>query len=176
MRCYLALRGGLRSAQDRQLGSFSTDLLSGLGPPVLAAGTTLFGADMATSATVDASAGRGSPPAPVTLPVRLGPREDELSAAGLRSLLSSTFTVSTESNRVGLRLTGAPLERRSDRELPSEGLVTGAIQLPPHGHPVVFGPDHPTTGGYPVVAVVRERALDLLAQLRPAALVRFSRG
>ena len=95
---------------------------------------------------------------------------------GLRSLLTSTFTVSAESNRVGIRLDGPRIVRRSAAELPSEGLVTGAVQLPPHGRPVVFGPDHPTTGGYPVVAVVRDRALDQLAQLRPADEVRFSRG
>jgi biotin-dependent carboxylase-like uncharacterized protein len=177
MRSYLAVRGGLRSAQGRQLGSFSTDLLSGLGPPALVAGTALFVADEATGAVADPAAARdNSPHVPVVLPVLLGPREDELSPAGLRSLLSSTFTVTSESNRVGLRLAGPLLERRTDGELPSEGLVTGAVQVPPRGQPVVFGPDHPTTGGYPVVAVVRDRALDQLAQLRPDALVRFSRG
>jgi len=176
MRSYLAVRGGLRPDQNPQLGSFSTDLLSGLGPPVLTAGTALFHAGLAISAPADPPPGQHRAPSPLTLPVVLGPRDDELTSAGLRTLLTSTFTVSPESNRVGLRLTGPLIDRRSSAELPSEGLVTGALQLPPHGELVVFGPDHPTTGGYPVVAVVRDRVLDQLAQLRPGALLRFSRG
>ena len=176
MRSYLAVRGGLRPSQSPQLGSFSTDLLSGLGPPALAAGTALFHAGMAISTPADPTPVGRSAPTPLTLPVVLGPRDDELTPEGLRSLLTSTFTVRAESNRVGLRLSGPPIDRRPGAELPSEGLVTGAVQLPPHGEPVVFGPDHPTTGGYPVVAVVRDRAVDQLAQLRPAGLLRFSRG
>jgi allophanate hydrolase subunit 2 len=58
-------------------------------------------------------------------------------------------------------------------ELPSEGLVRGAVQVPPDGHPVVFGADHPVTGGYPVVAVVLPRDLDLAAQIAPGAQVRL---
>lgn len=179
MRAYLAVRGGLRPSQSRQLDSFSSDLLSGLGPPALAAGTALFNAGRAITTPADPPPLRHGPlamVAPLCLPILLGPRDDELSPEGLRSLLTSTFTVSTESNRLGLRLDGPRIGRRSGAERPSEGLVTGALQLPPHGQPVVFGPDHPTTGGYPVVGVVRDRALDQLAQLRPGALLRFSRG
>jgi biotin-dependent carboxylase-like uncharacterized protein len=176
MRSYLAVRGGLRPPQDPVLGSFSSDLLSGLGPPVLAAGTTMFHAGRANSTPADPAPARYVASAPLVLPVLLGPRDDELSRDGLRTFLSSTVTVSTESNRVGLRLSGPRIDRRTDTELPSEGLVTGAVQLPPGGQPVVFGPDHPTTGGYPVVAVVRDRALDQLAQLRPGDTLRFSRG
>jgi len=176
MRSYLAVRGGLRPDRGSQLGSFSTDLLSGLGPPVLTSGTALFHAGLVISTPADPPLVQYTAPSPLTLPVVLGPRDDELTSAGLRSLLTSTFTVSPESNRVGLRLTGPRIDRRSGAELPSEGLVTGALQLPPHGQLVVFGPDHPTTGGYPVVAVVRDRALDQIAQLRPGDLLRFSRG
>jgi allophanate hydrolase subunit 2 len=74
---------------------------------------------------------------------------------------------------VGLRLDGAALERTRDDELPSEGLVLGAVQVPPSGQPLVFLNDHPTTGGYPVVGVVDTDDLWRCAQLRPGDEVRF---
>jgi allophanate hydrolase subunit 2 len=58
-------------------------------------------------------------------------------------------------------------------ELPSEPLVTGAIQLPPSGLPVVFLADHPTTGGYPAIAVVRRGSLAALGQARPGTNLWF---
>ncbi|HNJ98305.1 MAG TPA: hypothetical protein PLV13_09285 [Ilumatobacteraceae bacterium] len=58
-------------------------------------------------------------------------------------------------------------------ELPSEGLVEGAVQVPPDGQPIVMLADHPTTGGYPVVAVVDPADLAVLAQSPPGAHVRF---
>jgi allophanate hydrolase subunit 2 len=81
--------------------------------------------------------------------------------------------VSPDSNRVGLRLLGEPLQRRGTRELPSEGVVAGGVQVPPSGLPVVFAADHPVTGGYPVVGVVHEDDQDALAQLRPGDRLRF---
>jgi len=80
--------------------------------------------------------------------------------------LATTWTVSPNSNRVGVRLDGTPIVRR-EGEIPSQPLVRGAVQLPASGQPVVFGPDHPTTGGYPVVAVLTDESCDRLAQLRP---------
>ena len=58
------------------------------------------------------------------------------------------------SNRVGARLAGAGLTRAVAGELPSEGMVLGAVQVPADGQPLVFLADHPTTGGYPVIGVV----------------------
>lgn len=78
-----------------------------------------------------------------------------------------------DSNRVGVRLTGHAWARARTDELPSEGVVRGSIQLPPDGRPVLFGPDHPITGGYPVVGVLTDASCDLLAQLRPGQRVRF---
>ena len=69
-----------------------------------------------------------------------------------------------------------PHPRAAGRELPSEGLVLGAVQVPPDGQPVVFGVDHPVTGGYPVVAVVRRYAHGRLAQVRPGDRVSFVHG
>jgi allophanate hydrolase subunit 2 len=89
------------------------------------------------------------------------------------ALTRTTWTASGRSDRVGMRLEGAPLLRRDRGELPSEGMVRGAIQVPPGGEPVLFGADHPVTGGYPVVAVVLDADMDRAAQIRPGQQVRF---
>ena len=158
------------------LGSRSTDVLSGLGPPRLSAGMLLpvgamFPERDEGPPTVPGELVSAALPAPDDRPPTLellpGPRTDWLADAGA---LATTWTVSPDSNRVGIRLTGTVLDRSPSRvgaELPSEPLVRGAVQLPPSGQPVIFGPDHPTTGGYPVVAVLTEAASDRLAQCRP---------
>ena len=91
-------------------------------------------------------------------------------------LCRTSYTVSPDSDRIGLRLLGDPLPLATTDELPSEGMVLGAVQVPPDGRPVVFLADHPTTGGYPVVAVVDERDLWQCAQLRPGEAVGFTRA
>ncbi|PWS47267.1 hypothetical protein DKT74_05400 [Streptomyces sp. ZEA17I] len=93
--------------------------------------------------------------------------------AALRTLTTAAYRVSPHSNRIGLRTEGPALERARDGELPSEGMVLGAVQVPPDGRPVVFLNDHPTTGGYPVVGVVAETALAGAAQAVPGTRVRF---
>jgi allophanate hydrolase subunit 2 len=73
-----------------------------------------------------------------------------------------------------MRLIGMPLEYRwPDRQLPSEGATRGAIQVPPNGFPVILGPDHPVTGGYPVIGVVTDEDIDKVAQIRPGQTVRL---
>ncbi|GLY36031.1 allophanate hydrolase [Amycolatopsis sp. NBRC 101858] len=168
LRCYLAFSGGI--AVEPVLGSRSRDVLSGIGPEPLKSGDVLPlgepGIPVGADVIVPVAA-----PGELVVPVTLGPRDDWLDdpAGGL----SAWWTVTAESNRVGLRLDGTPLRRAVDGELPSEGVVTGAIQVPPSGLPVVFLADHPTTGGYPVAAVVRAGALSALAQARPGTRVRF---
>jgi len=81
--------------------------------------------------------------------------------------------VGSESNRIGLRLEGEQVRWRSDQELSSEGMVLGAVQVPPNGQPVVFLNDHPTTGGYPVIGVVVAEDLAVCAQLRPGDRITF---
>lgn len=110
------------------------------------------------------------------LPLHLGPRHAWFTAAALRTLTTAAYRVSPHSNRIGLRTEGPALERARDGELPSEGMVLGAIQVPPDGLPVVFLNDHPTTGGYPVVGVVPETALAVAAQAVPGTRVRFVRA
>lgn len=177
VRSYVAVRGGL--AVRPVLGSRSTDLLSGLGPPPLSAGTLLPLGDPPPDPPPGADAcGLPAPPAQLLLPLRLGPRADWFTAQSLAGLWRAVFRVSARSNRIGLRTeAGSALARARPGELPSEGMVRGAVQVPPDGLPVVFLADHPVTGGYPVVGVVPPGpALDAAAQARPGTPVRFVRS
>lgn len=177
VRGYVAVRGGF--AVEPVLGSRSADLLSGLGPPVLTAGALLpVGAPGPDPvAGVDTPAAPG-PPLELVLPLRLGPRADWFTGESVTGrLLRAEYRVSPASNRIGLRTQGPPLVRARGGELPSEGMVLGAVQVPPDGQPVVFLADHPVTGGYPVVGVVPPGpALDAAAQARPGVPVRFVRS
>ncbi|WP_432956069.1 biotin-dependent carboxyltransferase family protein [Micromonospora haikouensis] len=169
LRTWLAVAGGI--AVPPVLGSRSTDTLSGLGPLPLRDGDTLpLGDPAGAPAPVDVTVG---PPAPAALRLRLrlGPRDDWFTPAALDRLFGTAYTVSPVSNRVGARLTGAPLARAVAGELPSEGLVLGAVQVPADGQPLIFLADHPTTGGYPVVGVVDD--VTPLAQARPGTTVTF---
>ncbi|MFK0171713.1 biotin-dependent carboxyltransferase family protein [Streptomyces sp. NPDC090306] len=171
VRAYIGVAGGI--AVERVLGSRSTDLLSGLGPPPLADGALLpLGRPCAPPARVDVAPQPG-PPGELVLRVVAGPREDWFAPGALRALASGAYRVSSASNRIGLRTEGPALERARTGELPSEGMVLGAVQVPPDGRPVVFLADHPTTGGYPVIAVVRAADLASAAQATPGTPVRF---
>ncbi|GAA3824611.1 biotin-dependent carboxyltransferase family protein [Nocardioides panacisoli] len=170
VRSYLSVRGGLDVPPV--LGSRAHDTLAGIGPGPVEAGARLpLGDDGAEAIRVEAVPAATYDPSPVLRVVR-GPRDDWIADA--ERLVAETWTVAPDSDRVGLRLAGARLALRDpDRQLPSEGAVRGAIQVPPSGEPVVLGPDHPVTGGYPVVGVVVDRDTDRLAQLRPGETVRF---
>lgn len=171
LRSYLAVRGGI--AVPDVLGSRSTDLLSELGPPRLRAGDRL-----------PIMRAPGRPPsdaiAPSLLPVLVlrvvpGPRDDWFGADALASLTRTHWTVRPESDRVGVRLDGPALVRVHAGELPSEPTLPGAVQVPADGRPIIFGPDAPVTGGYPVLAVVSEADLDAVAQLCPGQTITFRR-
>ncbi|WP_433530764.1 biotin-dependent carboxyltransferase family protein [Micromonospora sp. CA-263727] len=169
LRCWLAVAGGI--AVDPVLGSRATDILSGIGPAPLRDGDRLpLGAPAGPPAPVDVTVPAGHP-AELHLAARPGPRHDWFTPAALDRLLGTAYQVSPLSNRVGARLTGAPLPRAVAGELPSEGLVLGAVQVPADGQPLIFLADHPTTGGYPVIAVVDD--VTPLAQARPGTTVRF---
>ncbi|MFI1537849.1 biotin-dependent carboxyltransferase family protein [Streptomyces anandii] len=171
VRSYVAVGGGI--AVEPVLGSRSTDLLSGLGPAPLADGTVLpLGRPYGLPARVDV-APQPRPPAELVLRVTPGPREDWFTPRALRVFTSRPYRVSPAGNRIGLRTEGPALERARTGELPSEGMVLGAVQVPPDGRPVVFLADHPTTGGYPVIAVVRHTDLPAAAQAAPGTPVRF---
>jgi biotin-dependent carboxylase-like uncharacterized protein len=171
VRSYIAISGGI--AVPPSFGSRSTDLLSGLGPAPLTKGVILpLGPVTGIPPAID-FAPYPLPAATLSLNASPGPRHDWLTGDGLQALTAHSWTVSTVSNRIALRLDGPTLAHARSEELPSEGVVTGAVQVPPNGHPLIFLADHPTTGGYPVVAVVEAEDLPACAQARPGAPVRF---
>ncbi|RMI06571.1 biotin-dependent carboxyltransferase [Cellulomonas triticagri] len=168
LRLYVAVRGGV--AVPEVLGSRSADRLAGIGPAPLEPGDVLpVGGAAHEAAQPWPDSPRVWPRAgePVRLPVLPGPRPEWFAAGALDALGVSPYVVSPASDRVALRLEGAPVVRVEGGELPSEPVVPGAVQVPPDGLPVVFGADHPVTGGYPVVAVLTPGARDAAAQLRP---------
>lgn len=176
LRTYVAVRGGIDV--PAVLGSRSTDQLAALGPDPVRAGDVLAVGPAPVDWPVVDVAPVPTPPDRVELPVVPGPHGDWFEEVHAR-LLAGEWRVTPATNRVAVRLTGPALARTPDhtgRELPSAGLVVGAVQVPPDGQPVVFGVDHPVTGGYPVVAVVRRHALGRLAQVRPGDRVFFVRG
>lgn len=172
LRSYLAVRGGFWV--EPVLGSRSTDLLSGLGPPPLAPGDLLPLGPVSglSDLAVDVAPVRPLPGTP-ELRILPGPRADWFTPEALRTLTSEPYEVTAQSNRVGVRLRGPALARVRHEELPSEGMVTGALQVPPDGQPIIFLADHPVTGGYPVIAVITTADLSQAAQLRPGTPVRF---
>ncbi|NUW42999.1 5-oxoprolinase subunit C family protein [Nonomuraea rhodomycinica] len=172
LRSYLAVRGGV--AVEPVLGSRSTDSLSGLGPEPLRAGTLLPVGPLTGLEPIVADVAPPRGPRPAVLRVLPGPRDDWFAPGALAELCAEPYTVSQDSNRVGVRLGGRELARAREGELPSEGMVAGALQVPPSGQPIVFLADHPPTGGYPVIAVLVTADLPVAAQLRPGDRVRFT--
>ena len=171
LRSYLGVRGGFDVAPV--LGSRSHDTLSGIGPAPLRPGQLIPVGRPAGDFPGVAQAPVGPvTAAAVDLAVVPGPREDWFVDPG--ALIRSEWVVSERSDRVGVRLSGpALLHRWPDRQLPSEGATRGAVQVPPNGQPVILGPDHPVTGGYPVIGVVVDADNDKIAQLRPGQPVRL---
>lgn len=177
IRYYLAARGGF--AVDPVLGSCSTDTLARVGPEPLAAGDRIGIQPAGQGAIVGAAE---TPPddlpcadIEVVLDVVLGPRTDWCDADAVALLSRQAWTVTPQSNRVGIRLQGdAPLQRANHAELPSEGTRKGSIQVPASGQPVLFLADHPLTGGYPVIGSVAPWHLDRAAQIPIGARVRLN--
>lgn len=175
LRSYVAVRGGIDIPPV--LGSRSYDTLAGIGPPPLRAGTRLpIGPPPPAWPIVD-QAPQAALPDLVEVRALLGPRDDWFTAP--TALFTGHWTVDKDADRVGARLDradGPPLHRISTAELPTEGMALGSVQVPPGGQPVVFLADHPITGGYPVIAVVLDADIDLLAQARPGQRIRFRRA
>jgi len=175
LRSYVAVRGGIDVPPV--LGSRSADLRSGLGPPPLRPGEGLpVGAPQGPPPGGAAGTAPAVPAAGEAVRIRVvsGPRDDWFAAGALELLCGADYTVTPASDRTGIRLDGPALPRARHDELPSEGLVTGALQVPPGGRPILLLADHPTTGGYPVIAVVATADIGLAAQLRPGARLRFA--
>lgn len=171
VRSYLAVRGGI--AVPPVLGSRSYDMMSAIGPRPLQAGDSIpVGPHTEDYPELDQAPVAAITGDLVELGVVPGPRDDWLTDA--HGLVHTDWMVSDHSDRVGTRLIGTPLLHRwPQRQLPSEGATRGAIQVPPNGQPVILGPDHPVTGGYPVIGVITEADADKVAQIRPGQKLRL---
>jgi biotin-dependent carboxylase-like uncharacterized protein len=171
VRSYLAVRGGIDVTPV--LGSRSYDVMSAIGPLPLQSGDVLpVGEHTDDYPELDQAPVAGVAEHLVELLVAPGPHDDWL--VDPDALVHTIWMASDRSDRVGMRLEGRPLQFHwPDRQLPSEGVTRGAIQVPPNGLPVILGPDHPITGGYPVVGVVTDEDIDKVAQIRPGQYVRL---
>ena len=160
------------------LGSRSTDLAGGFGGccgrPLLAG--DVLGVGTAAAGAAGLGPAPGEPADTVQVGVILGPQSEHFPDATLRAFFDTTWNVADASDRVGLRLIGPRLAHAGHAEIPSDGVLPGAIQVPPDGQPIVMLADAPTTGGYPKLGAVAAADLDALAQLVPGAgRVRFVR-
>jgi biotin-dependent carboxylase-like uncharacterized protein len=175
-RAYVVVRGGFDAPVV--LGSRSTDSLAGLGPAALSAGDVVpIRSDAAGPVPVAPPSAWGMPhDDEIELDLAPGPRADWFASGAVPVLYDAVWTVSNAADRVGVRLDGPELPRAVAAELPSEGMVAGALQVPPSGRPTVLLADGPVTGGYPVIAVVADASLDALGQARPGTRVRFRHG
>jgi biotin-dependent carboxylase-like uncharacterized protein len=170
-RAYIAFAGGIDVPPV--LASRATDLTAGLGGlegRALRAGDRLA---LCPGARVSIpSSPRTPPPAlseAVTVRVVLGPQTDLFTPDSLSCFLSEAYSVTPVSDRVGCRLSGAPLRHEGAAEIVTDGMVFGSVQVPPDGQPIVMMADAPTTGGYPKIATVVAADLPLVAQLLPGA-------
>jgi allophanate hydrolase subunit 2 len=155
------------------LGSRSTDTLAKLGPEPLTTGSRLKAGPL--SASNEGAYLRSAPQygASARLRILAGPHQEWFSPETLLALRNAKFRVSSQSDRIGLRLEGTELQRLKEAELPSMGMVEGAIQVPGSGQPIVLMANHGATGGYPVIAHVVAADLHLAAQLAPGGEVGF---
>src|SRR5580698_4534825 len=177
-RCYLCLHGGITVTP--LLGSASTHILSGLGGfqgrPLRKADVVQMGPaskpfrkrTIALQAWVSLSHRR-------VLRVTPGPQVDWFSESSQDSFYASTYRVGEQSNRMGLRLEGPAVSQRGSRQMITEGVSLGAIQVPTAGSPIILFVEQQTTGGYPKIANVISADLHRLGQLRPRDEVRFER-
>jgi biotin-dependent carboxylase-like uncharacterized protein len=172
-RCWLALRGGLDVLS--MLGSRSTLLPAGFGGHhgrALQAGDVLpRGEETGEVRLLRAHPPAGEADAP--LRVVAGPQVGLFDDRGLAAFFAGSYRVSAAADRRGLRLSGAAVTHRR-AELPSQGVLAGAIQVPPDGQPIILGWDGPVTGGYPVIAAVISADVPRVAQLKPGDAVRFA--
>ena len=106
----------------------------------------------------------------ITARVILGPQDNYFTAKGIDTFLSSTYTVSDKSDRMGIRLDGQPIENINGVDIISDGIVTGSIQIPASGTPIIMMADRQTTGGYAKIATVISVDLKKIAQAKEIGL------
>lgn len=175
-RTYLAVAGGIQSMPV--LGSRATHLVSrmgGLDGRALVAGDRLAVLDDPAPRPIRKSTGLVLPAkGRALLRVIPGPQRDWFTPEALATIDGVSFRISPQSNRMGYRLQGPPLRRIDDRELISEPLGIGAIQVPPAGEPILLMADRQTAGGYPKIGYVISADLPLAGQLAPGDFIEFN--
>ncbi|MBM4167836.1 MAG: biotin-dependent carboxyltransferase family protein [Ignavibacteria bacterium] len=178
VRAYLCIRGELNV--PRHLGSASTHVLSGIGG---LSGRALQKGDELSYAPLDPIPYHLYRVVSASVLRELGPRTnlrvtpasewESFTDEALGLFYSSSYEISEESNRVGLRLRGPTLKRTVQTDILTEGVSTGTIQVPPNGQPIILSIEHPTTGGYPRIASVISADLSSIGQLRPRDEITF---
>lgn len=173
---YLAIAGGVDVPEV--LGARATLVATALGGfrgrPLRAGDVVPLRADHGCAARTTIE----PPPDPLpvaTLHVTPGPHAALVGDEAIAALTSAELTVSPVGDRTGVRLAGAPARALPALALPVP-MVRGAIELTPDGTPIVLGPDHPTTGGYPIALVLQRASQARLARLRPGHRVRLVLG
>lgn len=175
-RCYLCVQGGI--AVTPFLGSASTHVLIGLGGfegrPLRKGDVLQIGPANQSfrKKTIARRAAQQFSPRDL-LRFTAGPQADWFSESSVRSFCESTYRVGEQSNRMGLRLEGPPVSQPPGRQMITEGVSLGAIQVPPSGLPIILFVDQQTTGGYPKIGNVISADLHRVGQLRPRDEIRF---
>ncbi|MCB1300610.1 MAG: biotin-dependent carboxyltransferase family protein [Tetrasphaera sp.] len=172
LRNYVAIAGGVTS--EITLRSRSYSRLGGLGAALAPDDLVPIGTGASASPVVDHAAIPSPPVDATTLAALPGPRRHWFSDEAVAQLMATTYRVTAELDRTGIRLDGPAVPRCREEELPSEGMVRGAVQIPASGRPIIFLSDHPATGGYPVPLVLTPDAADHAAQLTPGMTMRFA--
>jgi allophanate hydrolase len=172
---YLAVEGGIEVPPV--LGSAATYVRShigGLHGGVLRAGDVLPVRDGDAAERPETMLARPFDP-DFAAPIRvvLGPQDDYFTEVAVQMFLSATYTISSQSDRMGYRLQGPALAHAGGYDIVSDGIVPGSIQVPGSGQPIVLLADSQTTGGYPKIATVISADLPLIGRRRPGAEVRF---
>jgi biotin-dependent carboxylase-like uncharacterized protein len=177
-RCYLCVTGGI--SVPPVLNSASTHILTKLGG---FQGRGLKAGDVLNAPRYDPDSLHSRRMVNTEILARLftsgplrvtdGPQVCDFGEDMRSVFFSSDFEVQEDSNRMGLRLSGPAIRRSRADDLITEGVLTGAIQIPPDGHPILLFVEHPTTGGYPKIANVISADLHRVGQLRPRDIVRF---
>lgn len=109
----------------------------------------------------------------ITLRVIMGPQDNMFTKKGIESFLGSEFTVSSNFDRMGVRLDGSFIETKRGSDIISDGIAFGAVQVPAHGKPIILLSDRQTTGGYAKIATVAGVDLPKLVQCRTDDKIRF---
>ncbi|MGN1419516.1 MAG: biotin-dependent carboxyltransferase family protein [Acutalibacteraceae bacterium] len=177
MRAYLAVAGGFDLPYV--LGSMSTNLkcsVGGFEGRKLKAGDEIPLRQSTTLSLIGRRKIKNETkyPSEITLRVMLGPQDDYFTEKGLETFLGTTYIVTDKSDRMGIRLDGEKIESKNGVDIISDGIVTGSVQIPASGTPIIMMADRQTTGGYAKAATVISADLPIIAQARPGTKIHFS--